>query len=99
MIPRVCVCVWGYECFIILHLTGLLHRFMHDISTLKPYFRNLANMYLNIMPMTVCHHICFFGFVNENKDICFQKTIFGNVRIETAISPIVFNFFRLIIYT
>ena len=45
--------------------------------------------------MIVCHHIFYFGFVNENKDIFFQMTIFGNVRISTAISPEPIQIFRI----
>ena len=28
-----------------------------------------------VKAMTVCNHFCYFGFVNENKDIFFQMTI------------------------
>ena len=55
--------------FLILHPTGLVYRFMHN----KPIFNqnqwNLANMCVNSMSMTICHHICYFIFVTENKGI------------------------------
>ena len=56
--------------FLILHSTGLLYRFMHNMPIFELNSINLANMCLNSISMTTCHHICYFGFVNENKDMC-----------------------------
>ena len=42
----------------IVHPTGLLYRVKFN-----------THMWLNSISMVVCHHICYFGFVNENKDL------------------------------
>ena len=57
-----------------------MSSFACDWSTL--WFSSLKR----ILSEEACHHICYFGFVNENNDIFFQITIFGNVRTETTIS-------------
>ena len=62
-------------------------------------------MCLNSMSMSVCHYICYFGFVKEIKTFFFQMTIFGSVRFKQLylLNPVkyfvqIFRIFRLIIY-
>ena len=69
--------------FLIFHPTGLLYIFMHNIPIFEPQSMKLGNMCLNIL----CYHNCYFGFVNENRDIFILDDLFGNDRILTAVSP------------
>ena len=52
--------------FQIVHPTVLLYRFMHSIPNFK---HNSMKFGKHSMSMTVCHHMCYFEFVIENKDI------------------------------
>ena len=51
--------------FHIVHPSGLLYRFMHNMLI----FERKTMKFGKHVSMIVCHHICCIEFVTENKDV------------------------------
>ena len=54
--------------FLILHPTGLLHKFMQSIFIFYPKSMEFCT-HVPEYNAYDCHYIFYFGFVNENKDV------------------------------
>ena len=67
--------------FLILHRTGFLYRYIHNIPIFEPKSKKFASRCLNSMSLVVCHHIRYLGFVKGNKDVFLSDDQIGDVSI------------------